>query len=162
MTMRMKRRGRRLSARILAALLAAAPGSVGALRAASLEGRVRNGTTSQPAPGVRVQYIQLQQGMAPVASADTNAQGVFRFDGVEAFASSPALLQVEFQGATYSHPITSPQTLPGGLAIVVYEPSNDRSLVAVTEHAIFLRPAGGARGVVEHIALADCSYPQRS
>src|ERR1043166_3630630 len=55
--------------------------------AESLDGHVTNGTTKQPAAGIEVQLIQLQQGMTPVASATTNAQGIFHFDNAEKYRS---------------------------------------------------------------------------
>ena len=132
------------------------------LRAASLEGTVRNGTTNQPVSGITVQYIQLQQGMVPVASASTDPRGVFRFDGVEAYSGSPALLQVEYEGATYSQPLLSPQTLAGGIQIRVYEPSRDPSTITLAEHAIFLRPAEGELMVIEQITIENSSNPPRT
>jgi hypothetical protein len=132
------------------------------LHAAALDGRVRNGTTNQPAPGIEVQFIQLQQGMTPVASATTNAQGVFHFDGMEKFGGSPALLQVVYQGATYSQPLLAPQTMANGLEIVVYDATHDKTFVAVKEHAIFLRPAGGELAVIEQISIANNSKPPKT
>jgi len=148
--------------RILPALLAFFIVAHAAAQAASLEGHVRNGTTSQPVSGAKVEYIQLQQGMTPVASATTDSQGLFRFDGVEAFAGSPALLQVEYQGATYSQPVVSPQAMARSLEILIYEASHDPSIVSIKEHAIFLRPAGGELAVIEQISLENNSNPPRT
>lgn len=132
------------------------------LPAASLEGNVRNGTTNRPVAGAKVSYIQLQQGMTPVASADTDAQGAFRIDGVEAFGGSPALLQVEYQGATYSQPVVSPQEMASGLQILVYDSSREKSIVSIRDHAIFLRPAAGELSVIEQISLENRSNPPRT
>lgn len=132
------------------------------LPAESLDGMVRNGTTNQPVSGAKVEFIQLQKGMTPVASADSDAQGHFRFDGVEAFTGSPALLQVEYQGATYSQPLISPQTMANGINILVYDASHDRSLIALKEHAIFLRPVAGELAVIEQISIENNSKPPRT
>ena len=145
-----------------AALLAAFLSTPALLPAASLGGSVRNGTTNRPVAGAKVSYIQLQQGMTPVASADTDAQGVFRIDGVEAFGGSPALLQVEYQGATYSQPVVSPQGMAGGLQILVYDSSREKGIVAIRDHAIFLRPAAGELAVIEQISLENRSNPPRT
>jgi hypothetical protein len=139
------------------ALLAAAT----PLRAVPLEGRVLNGTTGQPVANVTAQLIKLQQGMTPVASATTDAQGVFRIE-TDALSGAPGLIQVEYQGATYSQPLVSPQTLTGGINIQVYEATSDRSIVHVIEHAIFLRPSGGELAVIEQIELDNNSNPPRS
>jgi len=148
----------RTAAGLLSALLAACS----LLPAASLEGTVRNGTTNQPVSGAKVEYIQLQQGMTPVAEATTNPQGVFHFDGVEAFAGSPALLQVEYQGATYSQPVISPQTLASGIDVRVYDSSRDPSLVTIKEHAIFLQPSAGQLAVIEQVSIENRSNPPRT
>jgi hypothetical protein len=131
-------------------------------RAESLDGRVRNGTTNQPAAGVEVQLIQLQQGMTPVASATTNAQGLFHFDGVEQYTSSPVLLQAVYQQATYSQPLLSPKTMASGIEMMVYDATHDKSVVSVGEHAIFLRPSNGELAVIEQISIANKSTPPRT
>jgi hypothetical protein len=133
-----------------------------ALSAASLEGTVQNGTTNKPVPGATVKFIQLQQGMTPVASASTDSSGVFHFDGVEAFTGSPALLQVEYEGATYSQPLISPQTLANGVQFMVYDPVRDPSILSLKEHAIFLRPAAGELMVIEQISIENNSKPPRT
>lgn len=148
--------------RLIAVLITTILAAGTLLRAASLEGTVRNGTTNQPVPGAKVDFIQLQQGMTPVATADTNPQGLFRFEGVEAFAGSPAMLQVEYAGATYSQPVISPQTLASGIQILVYDASRDKSIVALKEHAIFLRPAAGELLVIEQISIENHSNPPRT
>jgi hypothetical protein len=150
------------SGRIAAAVSVVILSAATLLPAVSLEGTVRNGTTSQPVSGIAVQFIQLQQGMTPVASATTDPRGVFRFDGVEAFTGSPAMLQVEYAGATYSQPLISPQTMASGIQFLVYDASNDPSIISLAEHAIFLRPAGGELMVIEQIAIVNNSSPPRT
>src|SRR5262245_53035823 len=71
------------------------------LQAATMEGTVRNGTTGRAAAGLTVHLIKLQQGMTPVANATTDAQGVFHIE-TDALGGMPGLIQVEYQGATYS------------------------------------------------------------
>jgi hypothetical protein len=132
------------------------------LSAATLEGRVWNGTTSQPVSGVEVEYVQLQQGMTPVARAGTDAQGRFRFEGVEAYGSAPALLRVAYQGATYSQPMMAPQSAPTDLQVLVYEASRDRGIVSRKEHILFLYPTGDTLEVIEQIFLENRSSPPRA
>jgi hypothetical protein len=148
--------------RLAAALIIVIPLTSARLSAASLDGTISNGTTNQPVSGAKVEFIQLQQGMKPVASADSDAQGHFRFNGIEAFTGSPALLQVEYEGATYSQPLLSPQTMANGVQIMVYEASHDRSVIGLKEHAIFLRPAAGELAVIEQISIENNSKPPRT
>jgi hypothetical protein len=135
---------------------------VQALPAASLVGTVRNGTLNRPVSGISVQLIQLQQGMTPVDSATTDSQGAFRFDGVETFGGSPLLLQVSYEGATYSQPVTSPQDSDENIQIQVFEASNDPGMVSLMEHAIFLRPAGSELMVIEQVSIVNNSDPPRT
>src|SRR5689334_332654 len=65
--------------------------------AESLDGHVTNGTTNRPAAGLEVQLIQLQKGMTPVASATTDAKGIFHFEDVQQYTVSPVLLQTVYQ-----------------------------------------------------------------
>ncbi|HWP84553.1 MAG TPA: hypothetical protein VNN17_05150, partial [Terriglobia bacterium] len=154
---------RRTIARFALAVACAALGSSAPLLAESVEGSVRNGTTNQPAAGVPVQFIKLQQGMTPVAETITDARGAFRFDEVEKLTGgSPALLQAVYQGATYSQPLLAPQTMAGGVQLVVYDATRDRGALALKEHAIFLRPAGGRLAVIEQIAIENNSNPPRT
>jgi hypothetical protein len=130
---------------------------------AILEGRVRNGTTNQPAAGVLVEYIQLQQGMTPVGAATTDAQGQFQLENLPLGASSaPALLRAHYKGATYSQPLIPGQTPLGGLEILVYEASSDKSLISLREHVIFLEPVGDALNVYERILIENPSSPPQA
>ncbi|MGH9786160.1 MAG: carboxypeptidase regulatory-like domain-containing protein, partial [Terriglobia bacterium] len=73
-----------------------------------VQGRVINATTGRPVPNVQVSYVQMTQGPTPVAQATTDGEGRFRLEGPPAVGPAPILLRVDYQGATYSHPV-----LPG-------------------------------------------------
>ncbi|MBI4442031.1 MAG: carboxypeptidase regulatory-like domain-containing protein [Acidobacteria bacterium] len=127
----------------------------------NLPGRVLNGTTNQPVPNVAVEFILLQQGMASAGTATTDSQGKFRFNG-PAFAARPALLRVDYQGATYSHvlqPLPDPQP---EVEIPVYEADRQPGLVTATEHLIFLQPSGDILWVVEEVLLENRSSPPKT
>lgn len=125
-------------------------------------GRVRNGTTNQPATNVQVQYIQLQQGMTPLGAVTTDREGRFAFDKFPNAGGSPALLRVEYQGATYSQPLMAPQAPASGVEILVYEASRESSAIAVREHALFLHPTGEELAVIEQVFLENRSSPPRT
>ena len=120
-----------------------------------IEGRVINGTSNRPVAKAEVSYVLMAQGMSPAATQVTDAEGKFRFDKLPA-ANSPALLRVEYQGATYSRPVM-PQQATGPTDIQVFDAARDRGLVSVKEHAIFLHPTGSTLLVMEQIILANQS-----
>lgn len=152
----------RMTAPRLAAQGPAAPGSL-------LKGRVRNGTTNKDAANVMVQYVQLSQGMTPIESVQTDGAGNFQFTKVPAPGTQPAgppgLLRVEYQGATYSQPVGAGmpgQDAAAGLEVMIFEASRDRELMAVREHAIFVRPSGNQMAVLEQIFVDNASAPPRA
>lgn len=136
----------------------------GSLRAQTpgLQGRVVNGTTNQPVANAEVQYVLLQQGMAPVAQAKTDAEGRFRFQDVAAPSNAPALLQVEYQGATYSTPLLPGQSPKEGLDIQVFEASQQPDLVSVVEQAIYLHPTADTLMVIEQVMVENRSNPPKT
>ena len=64
----------------LALLTAMALAPFAGMRAGTVHGTVKNGTTGKPGAGIEVILIQLQGGMQPVANTQSNAQGEFTFD----------------------------------------------------------------------------------
>lgn len=149
-----------------AALLAGLLLGFGALRAqtpaSAIQGRVLNGTTHRPVPNVKVEYVALQQGMVPVATAVTDREGRFRLEDAKASRDSPALLRVEYQGATYSKPLVDQQSRSDSVDIQVFDTSQQPSLVSVKEQAIFLHPAGETLLVLEQVLLENRSNPPRT
>ena len=126
------------------------------------QGRVLNGTTQKPVPNVEVQYVKMMQGMAPAAKATTDREGRFQFQEIPGGSAAPALLRVEYQGATYSHPMMPGQSQAEGIQIQVFEASSDLKLIAVKEQAIFLHPTGETMVVLEQIILENRSSPPRT
>ncbi|MBI4464557.1 MAG: carboxypeptidase regulatory-like domain-containing protein, partial [Acidobacteria bacterium] len=104
-----------------------------------LQGRVLNGTTNRPVPNVQVEYIRAEQGMVPAGTATTDSQGRFRFNNAEV-AAGPALLRVEYQGATYTQVLPPPTSRPPEMEIQVFDTSGQPGMVTVQEHIIFLEP----------------------
>lgn len=127
----------------------------------ALQGRVLNGTTSQPVPNVVVEYVLPQQGMAPAGTATTDSEGRFRLERAEP-GSGPALLRVEYQGATYTQVVPPPPGRPQEVDIQVFEASRQPGLVTAKEHIIFLEPTGDTLGVVEEVVLENRSNPAKT
>jgi hypothetical protein len=127
----------------------------------SLEGRVVNGTTGKPVAKAEVNLVFMAQGMTPAATQVTDSEGKFRFDKAPSSGGSPALLRVEYQGATYSRPVL-PQQSSGNFEIQVFDAGHDRGSVAVREHAILLHPSGNSLMVLEEIMLDNRSQPAKT
>ena len=75
-----------------------------ALRAGTVHGTVKNGTTGKPAAGVQVVLIQLQGGMQPVANTQSNAQGQFTFDN-PGLGAQPMLVRAVYRGINFHQPV---------------------------------------------------------
>ncbi len=126
----------------------------------TLSGRVLNGTTNQPVPNQPVAYVRMQQGLEPVATAVTGADGRFVLEGVGTPGGAPALLRAEYQGVTYSHPVLGQQ--PGGVQIQVFEAASQPEMVSAKEHLIFLHPAGDTIFVTEQVVLENATAPPKT
>jgi len=127
----------------------------------TVQGRVLNGTTGRPVANAEVSYVQMTQGPAPVAQATTDAEGRFRLQGPPAAGPAPILLRVDYQGATYSHPVL-PGSPTDAVEIQVFDGSRDAALMAVKEQVIFLHPAGDTLTVLEQVIIQNASSPPRA
>jgi len=127
----------------------------------AMQGRVRNGTTGQPVPNAEVSYVRMAQGPTPVAQATTDGEGRFQLQGPPAAGPAPVLLRVDYQGATYSHPVL-PGSPTDGIEIQVFDASPDPALRSVKEQAIFLHPAGDSLTVLEQVIIQNESSPPRA
>ncbi|MCH8266170.1 MAG: hypothetical protein IH846_01490 [Acidobacteria bacterium] len=126
----------------------------------TLSGRVLNGTTNQPVPNLPVTYVIMQQGLEPVATAVTGADGRFVLEGVGTPGGAPALLRAEFQGVTYSLPVLGQQ--PGGVQLQVFEAASQPEMVSVKDHLIFLHPVGDVIFVTEQVVLENTTAPPKT
>ncbi len=126
----------------------------------TLEGRVVNGTTNQPVPNQPVTYVIMQQGLEPVATAVTDADGRFVLEGTGTPGGAPALLRAEFQGVTYSLPVMGQPT--GGIQIQVFDADSQPDLFSAKEHLIFLHPTGDTIFVTEQVVLENSSAPPQT
>ena len=127
-----------------------------------IQGRVLNGTTNRPVPKAQVNYVLMAQGVAPVATQVTDAEGRFRFENPPASGSSPVLLRVEYQGATYSRPVLPQQSGSGEMEIQVFEAGRQPGMVSVKDHVIFFHPSGGTLLVLEQVVMENLSQPPKT
>lgn len=134
----------------LLCLLAASPTSAG-----TLSGVVHNGTTGAIIPRQDVTLIQLQGGMQPLETVQTDAQGRYHFDRPE-IGQGPMLVRAPYHGVNYN------QNIPPGTAtadIDVFEPSATASDITVVNHAIIFQPQGDNLVVGEEFSVHNVSKP---
>ena len=142
------RPGRLKPGRFLLALVLAAP------LAAAVEGTVHNGTTGNPAVGLEVSLMKLDQGMVPVGSVKTDAKGKFRFDAT--IEGAHGLLRAQLDGVTYTELIT-PGSPTDDLKLHVYDTS--KSPIAPEQRVMLVEPAGSEVVVNESYLFRNQSQP---
>ena len=134
----------------LLCLLAASPASAG-----TLSGIIHNGTTGAIIPRQDVTLIQLQGGMQPLETVQTDAQGRYHFDRPE-IGQGPMLVRAPYHGVNYN------QNIPPGTAtadIDVFEASATASDITVVNHAIIFQPQGDNLVVGEEFSVHNISKP---
>lgn len=127
------------------AILAAAAAS---LAFGAVEGTVRNGTTGKPQAAVPVVLVAMGgAGMAPRATATTDAAGAFRFaDAVQ----GAALLQATYQGVVYNLVVGSGASTTG-LTLDVFDVTSRPGAARVTEDVVILEPLGAQLSVRQNV-----------
>jgi hypothetical protein len=117
-----------------------------ALPALAVDGTVVNMTSGKPASGIIVTLYQLGgQGMQPLATVKTDAEGRFNIDKQ---AEGPRLLQTIFDGVVYSR-MLPPGTPTTGLNVDVFDSSKQPGGAQVSEHMVLLEPAANQLNVSE-------------
>lgn len=124
------------------------------LFAATLTGKVTNGTTNKPSAGDEVILIKLAAGMEEVGHAKTDAAGKFSLTFAD--ANSPHLVRVIHQGVTYHQPAP-----PGtdSVAVTVYDVSKKVSGVHAVADLMYLQTAQGKLEVMRLFAVDNTSKP---
>jgi len=128
------------------------------VRAGTLHGTVKNGTTGKSASAVEVILIQLQGGMQPVANSKTDAQGQFSFD-YPSLGSQPMLVRAVYKGINFHQPVP-PGT--GNVEVSVFEPSKDPKIIAVASRIVFFQPSGDHLTVAEEYSIQNHSQPPQA
>jgi hypothetical protein len=123
--------------------------------AAAVDGVVMNGGSAKPQAGVQVALMAAsEQGMAPLGSATSDAQGKFRID--QEGGAGPSILQATFQGVTYTK-VLAPGQAKTGLTFEVFDASNQGTGVSVERHGILLEPGPERLTVREFVFLNNDS-----
>jgi hypothetical protein len=126
-----------------------------AVRAGTVHGTVKNGTTGKPAAGVQVVLIQLQGGMQPVANTQSNLQGQFAFDN-PGLGAQPMLVRAVYRGINFHQPVPPGKS---DVEVTVFEPTKDAKAVAVTSRVVFFQPNGANLIVGEEYSLQNDTQP---
>lgn len=137
---------------VAVALLVFAPPA----KAATFTGTVTDKTTNKPSAGDAVQLVDVQAGMADVASATTDAAGHYSLNGP---GMGPYLIRVNHQGATYF--IAAPQGgAPGD--VTVYDVAAKVDGVAIDADMLLIEAGGGTLRVHERYLIRNTSLPPRA
>jgi len=120
--------------------------------AAVVTGTVVNKTTEKPVSGVLVTLYTIgEQGMQPVKSVKSDAQGRFEIDQS---VSQPALLQAIYAGVVYSK-MLAPGSPTTGVEVDVYETTSKPDQIKVVQHMVLLEPIGGILHVSESVLVRN-------
>jgi hypothetical protein len=121
----------------------------------AVDGVVVNVTTGKPQSGVAVNLVQpSQNGMVPLGSATTDAQGQFKID--KQIPPGPGLLQATYQGTTYNQVIT-PGMPTTGVQVKIYDATKKAGIARTVEHLILLEPGADRLRVSETFVLGNDS-----
>lgn len=124
------------------------------LSAATLSGKITNGTTNKPSAGDEVILIKLGAGMEEVGHTKTDAAGKFSFTFSD--ADSPHLVRAIHQGVTYHEP-APPGT--NSVEVTVYDVGTKVSGVRAVADLMYLQATQGKLGVTRIFAVDNTSRP---
>ncbi|BDC50018.1 hypothetical protein F183_A23340 [Bryobacterales bacterium F-183] len=123
---------------------------------AAITGVATNATTGKVQAELPLILVQPgEQGMRPIGTARTNAQGEFSFDN-EAPANGPLLVQALYKGVTYTKAIAPGQPRTG-VAVEVFEVSTKPEGIAVDRHGILIEPTDNALAIREFVFVNNTS-----
>ena len=128
-----------VAAAIALAISGAALGAVDA-QALTVQGRVLKGEGRQPAAGVSVSlHIVKGTEELPGKTADSNANGEYRFDGLSSGPDLSYFVSTEYEGAFYTEgPVEPAPNGVGSQDLVIYDVGRDIAAVRVTNHHIIV------------------------
>jgi hypothetical protein len=125
------------------------------IRAGTVHGTVKNGTSGKTASGVELTLVQLQGGMQEVAHSKSDAQGEFTFDH-PGLGAQPMLIRAAYRGINFNH------ALPPGsntAQVDIYEPSKDPKTINVSSRVVIFQPNGENLIVGEEYQVENKSQP---
>jgi len=128
------------------------------VRAGTVHGTVKNGTSGKPAAGIQVILIQLQGGMQPVANTQSDAQGQFSFEH-PGLGAQPMLVRAVYHGINFHQPVP-----PGSstVEVEIFEASKDPKTITVPSHVVIFQPNGSTLDVGEEYGIDNKSQPPQA
>ena len=126
-----------------------------AVRAGTVRGTVKNGTTGQPAAGVELTLVQPMGGMQEVGNAKSGPQGEFTFDNPN-LGTQPMLVRASYRGIYFNSMVP-----PGSntVQVDIFEPSKDLKTINVPSHVVIFQPNGSTLLVGEEYQIENKSQP---
>ena len=116
---------------------------------AAVDGTITNGTSGKPAAGLEIALVQPGAGgLTALGTATSDADGKFSFTQQP---KGPALLQIAYQGVTYTKMLI-PGAPTAGLRVQVYDASR-KAATKVAQHMILLQPNGTNVAVNETLII---------
>src|SRR5437763_1392680 len=94
------------------------------LSAAAIHGIVVNETTGKPQAGVQVTLMKLEQGMVPIGSMKSSADGSFTIEAPPPSAEIPYLVRGDYQNIAYHAAARDAST---EVKLKVYDKTTDHS-----------------------------------
>lgn len=128
------------------------------VRAGTVHGTVKNGTTGKPGAGIEVILIQLQGGMQPVANTQSNAQGEFTFDN-PGLGVQPMLVRAVYHGINFHQPVPPGRST---VEVEIFEASKDAKTIEVPSHVVIFQPNGATLTVGEEYGIDNKSQPPQA
>lgn len=124
--------------------------------AATLTGRVMNGTTNKPSAGDEVILIKLASGMEELAHTKTDASGKFSFNVED---NALHLVRAVHQGVTYHKPVP-----PGtsSVNVQVFDVSPKLSGISAVADLMYIQAQRGQLGITRIFAVDNKSMPPRT
>jgi hypothetical protein len=105
---------------------------------AAIDGTVVNRTTGKPQVSAPVSLVEIgQAGMKPLAAAQTDAQGRFRFQDSP---TGPSLVQTTHQGVGYSAAI-QPGAPTTGIELEIFDATRSAAAAEIAQHVILVEPS---------------------
>jgi hypothetical protein len=130
----------------------------GFVKAGTVHGTVKNGTTGKPGAGIEVILIQLQGGMQPVANTQSNAQGEFTFDNPN-LGVQPMLVRAVYHGVNFHQPVPPGRST---VEVEIFETSKDAKTIDVPSHVVIFQPNGSTLNVGEEYGIENKSQPPQA
>jgi hypothetical protein len=127
-----------------------------------IEGRVVNGATGKPQPGVEVTLVGATQngGESLERTATTSRAGTYRFTGLPTGNDRLYALDATYDGGLFagravSMPSDSEQTPVIETTLRVWETTTDPAAIFIRRNDVFVVPDDGRAGVVESVSVVN-------